>query len=56
MITVQTNSHPPEDTDKLGDAVDARFTRSLGSELSFNFRRADRSVGVVASQSPSVRG
>jgi hypothetical protein len=25
MITVQTNSHPPEGTDKLGDAVNLLY-------------------------------
>jgi hypothetical protein len=24
MITVQTNSHPPEGTDKLGDAINVK--------------------------------
>ena len=25
MITVQTNSQPPEDTDKLGEAINALY-------------------------------
>ena len=25
MITLQTNSHPPEGTDKLGDAISALY-------------------------------